>query len=288
MRDAESAELARVRIPSWLRWSEELPVPPSAVTEDLRDVCFPSTLSNYSDSSLSCRIGPETVDLLDKLLVCNPRERLTASQALDHDYFWTDPLPADPKTCVTCLVSRFWNANPCPSFDHSLPTYEASHEFDKRGRRHQAPAAPQAPPTDGAPRPLPQPGGMGMHGRPPPPRETFRNGPLPVHYPPPPPIPGAPAVYGTHALPYVPPRQYQPVPPPTLPPISLRPGQPPPQILHMPMMVQALPPPPQPYGRLPTGLPQRPPPPVPAGRPGGPGPGYRQGGYGGGGELNYG
>ncbi|PIL27727.1 transporter [Ganoderma sinense ZZ0214-1] len=215
-------------------------------------------------------IGPETVDLLDKLLVCNPRERLTASQALDHDYFWTDPLPADPKT---------------------LPTYEASHEFDKRGRRHQAPAAQAVPPGDGAPRPLPLPGGMGMHGRPPPPRESFRNGPPPIHYaPPPPPIPGpgmAPAVYGTHALPYVPPRQYQPVPPPTLPPISLRPGLPPPQILHMPM-VQALPPPPQAYGRLPTGLPPRPPTSVPAGRPGGPMPGHRHGGYGGGGELNYG
>lgn len=44
------------------------------------------------------RIGPETVDLLDQLLVCNPRQRLTAAQALDHDYFWTDPLPADPKS----------------------------------------------------------------------------------------------------------------------------------------------------------------------------------------------
>jgi serine/threonine-protein kinase BUR1 len=43
-------------------------------------------------------IGPETCDLLDKLLTCNPRDRITASQALDHDYFWTDPLPADPKT----------------------------------------------------------------------------------------------------------------------------------------------------------------------------------------------
>ncbi|KIJ14604.1 hypothetical protein PAXINDRAFT_134877 [Paxillus involutus ATCC 200175] len=60
-------------------------------------------------------IGPETCDLLDKLLTCNPRDRITASQALDHEYFWTDPLPADPKT---------------------LPTYEPSHEFDKRGRRN--------------------------------------------------------------------------------------------------------------------------------------------------------
>lgn len=61
-------------------------------------------------------IGKETCDLLDKLLICNPRERITAAQALDHDYFWTDPMPADPKT---------------------LPTYEASHEFDKRGHRQQ-------------------------------------------------------------------------------------------------------------------------------------------------------
>ncbi|KAK7018986.1 kinase-like domain-containing protein [Favolaschia claudopus] len=61
-------------------------------------------------------IGKDTCDLLDRLLTCNPRDRITAAQALDHDYFWTDPLPADPKT---------------------LPQYEASHEFDKRGRYQQ-------------------------------------------------------------------------------------------------------------------------------------------------------
>ncbi|KIK92698.1 hypothetical protein PAXRUDRAFT_146724 [Paxillus rubicundulus Ve08.2h10] len=66
-------------------------------------------------------IGPETCDLLDKLLTCNPRDRITASQALDHEYFWTEPLPADPKT---------------------LPTYEPSHEFDKRGRRGNFPNGP--------------------------------------------------------------------------------------------------------------------------------------------------
>ncbi|KAH9985600.1 kinase-like domain-containing protein [Russula vinacea] len=74
------------------------------------------------------QFGVETCDLIDRLLTCNPGERITATQALEHDYFWTDPLPADPKT---------------------LPVYEASHEFDKRGRRQQPPQAPIAPrPTE--------------------------------------------------------------------------------------------------------------------------------------------
>ncbi|KAJ7174296.1 kinase-like domain-containing protein [Mycena filopes] len=45
-------------------------------------------------------IGKETCDLMDRLLTCNPRQRITAAQALDHDYFWTAPMPADPKRCV--------------------------------------------------------------------------------------------------------------------------------------------------------------------------------------------
>ena len=47
---------------------------------------------------LVVRFGVETCDLIDRLLTCNPGERITATQALEHDYFWTDPLPADPKT----------------------------------------------------------------------------------------------------------------------------------------------------------------------------------------------
>ncbi|KAI0766248.1 kinase-like domain-containing protein [Irpex lacteus] len=138
-------------------------------------------------------IGAETCDLLDKLLTCNPRERITATQALDHDYFWTDPLPADPRT---------------------LPVYEASHEFDKRGRRQAAipPAVPHRPEPPTRPHPAPTQPPPPYYGRPPPPRESYRNG--SHHSRGPPPLPPPPA---------------------TLPPLILRPGQPLPPMYQQPI-----------------------------------------------------
>ena len=35
------------------------------------------------------------LDLLDKLLTMNPRERIDADAALSHDFFWNDPMPCD-------------------------------------------------------------------------------------------------------------------------------------------------------------------------------------------------
>uniref|UniRef100_A0A452Z0S0 Uncharacterized protein n=1 Tax=Aegilops tauschii subsp. strangulata TaxID=200361 RepID=A0A452Z0S0_AEGTS len=43
-------------------------------------------------------------------------QRISANEALDSEYFWTDPLPCDPK---------------------SLPKYEASHEYQTKKRRQQ-------------------------------------------------------------------------------------------------------------------------------------------------------
>ncbi|KZT50148.1 hypothetical protein CALCODRAFT_488922 [Calocera cornea HHB12733] len=61
--------------------------------------------SNMSLSSME-----DTVDRLDKVLLLDPHRRITAAQAIDHEWFRTDPLPADPKT---------------------LSPYESSHEYDK-------------------------------------------------------------------------------------------------------------------------------------------------------------
>lgn len=35
------------------------------------------------------------MELIDRLLVLDPSKRIDASTALDHDFFWTDPMPRD-------------------------------------------------------------------------------------------------------------------------------------------------------------------------------------------------
>ncbi|ESQ29781.1 hypothetical protein EUTSA_v10023419mg [Eutrema salsugineum] len=56
------------------------------------------------------------LELLEKMLVLDPSERISAKDALDAEYFWTDPLPCDPK---------------------SLPKYESSHEFQTKRKRQE-------------------------------------------------------------------------------------------------------------------------------------------------------
>jgi len=41
-------------------------------------------------------LDPLALDLLDKMLVLNPDLRITAKEALEHEYFKSEPLPCDP------------------------------------------------------------------------------------------------------------------------------------------------------------------------------------------------
>ena len=54
-------------------------------------------------------------DLIDKLLVWDPKKRFTVEQALSHPYFTSHPLPALPQ---------------------SLPTYPSCHEYDKQRNKN--------------------------------------------------------------------------------------------------------------------------------------------------------
>jgi len=63
------------------------------------------------------------LDLLERMLTLDPSQRISAKDALDAEYFWTDPRPAEP---------------------HTLPKYESSHEFQTKKKRQQQRQAEEA------------------------------------------------------------------------------------------------------------------------------------------------
>ncbi len=60
------------------------------------------------------------IDLLDKLLTLDPDQRMSAADALDSDYFWTDPMPT-PK--------------------EKLPQMKSCYEWTKKNLNRKAAAA---------------------------------------------------------------------------------------------------------------------------------------------------
>ncbi|KAF3935533.1 hypothetical protein ABW19_dt0201775 [Dactylella cylindrospora] len=108
-------------------------------------------------------LGSSGVALLAELLKLDPRTRVNAMDALEHEYFRVDPLPAKPS---------------------DLPKFEDSHELDRRKMRGQKPLPPA--PAGGTVGVGPSADWSGHPGEPPPPYHMNGNG-RHVRHPPPPP-----------------------------------------------------------------------------------------------------
>ncbi|KAF2284417.1 hypothetical protein GH714_021634 [Hevea brasiliensis] len=77
---------------------------------------LPLLFSAFLNSLFCVSFDRHALELLERMLTLDPSQRISAKDALDAEYFWTDPLPCDPK---------------------SLPKYESSHEFQTKKKRQQ-------------------------------------------------------------------------------------------------------------------------------------------------------
>lgn len=64
--------------------------------EGFRNLHLPQDTKRHVRECLKDKVDSSSaVDLIDKLLVIDPSKRLTAEEALSHDYFYEDPPPGD-------------------------------------------------------------------------------------------------------------------------------------------------------------------------------------------------
>eukprot|EP00301_Raphidiophrys_heterophryoidea_P004354 c1189_g1_i1.p1 GENE.c1189_g1_i1~~c1189_g1_i1.p1 ORF type:complete len:454 (+),score=106.12 c1189_g1_i1:67-1428(+) len=92
------------------------------------------------------RAIPETaLDLLDKFLTLDPLKRISAHEALDHEYFWTDPLPANPsdirpydRSCHDFNMKKKKDRRPQQQQQASQPTTTTSTSNTQQPQQHPA------------------------------------------------------------------------------------------------------------------------------------------------------
>ncbi|XP_035719829.1 cyclin-dependent kinase 9-like isoform X1 [Vespa mandarinia] len=77
---------------------------------------------------------PYACDLLDKLLILDPSKRYDSDSALNHDFFWTDPMPCD--------LSKMLAQHTQSMFEYLAPPRRPGH---MRHPHHQVPGGPTKP-----------------------------------------------------------------------------------------------------------------------------------------------
>ncbi|ELR13631.1 Cyclindependent kinase [Acanthamoeba castellanii str. Neff] len=108
------------------------------------------------------KFDPRALDLLSKMLALNPAQRPTASEALDHDYFWADPLP--------CKATE-------------LPHYPAMHEYEAKKTRQNERQPKRQKVSNYAPNPYPSHHHQGYPSGAPAPQSSRGDYAPPPHYP---------------------------------------------------------------------------------------------------------
>lgn len=76
-------------------------------------------------------------DLLDKLLILDPSKRIDSDSALNHDFFWTDPMPCD----LTNMLAQHGQS----MFEFLMPHRRPGHHVRSSQQQHQQPAGNIAP-----------------------------------------------------------------------------------------------------------------------------------------------